>query len=253
MSNRYTDTEKWEDPWYRNLKPYQKCFWEFLLCKCNHAGIWKPDFAAATFFVGQNLIEKDCISFLDGRITVLSSGRWYINKYVCFQQKINSLDELNPNNKCHLSIIKILEKEGLLSPCLGASEPLARGYSIGKGNGKGKKEGVVGGDQLFETVWSEYPDKTGKSLAKTAFAATVKTDQDAADIVHALANYKRHLSVNTWKRPQNGKTWFRYWQDWIKYTPEMEPKTEKDKNDELSRSLYRSDVTVPGKKSYASA
>lgn len=107
--------------------------------------------------------------------------------------------------------------------------------------------------EIFEKLFSQYADKTEKSKARTAFNSTVKTGKDASDIVKAMANYKRHLSVNTWKRPQNGKTWFRNWKDWINYTPDAEPQTEKDKQNELDRSLYRGGVPITAKGRTASS
>lgn len=69
----------------------------------------------------------------------------------------------------------------------------------------------------FDRIWEEYPLKTGRSKALKKFLATVKTDQDWQNIQTALKNYKTHLSDNTWKQPQDGKTWFNNWQDWINY------------------------------------
>ena len=47
MAKRFYDSMKFDDPWYRKLTPKHKCFWEYLLCKCTHSGIWKPDFEMA--------------------------------------------------------------------------------------------------------------------------------------------------------------------------------------------------------------
>jgi len=68
---------------------------------------------------------------------------------------------------------------------------------------------------LFEELWKRYPLKTGKSKAFKKFAATVTSEMDIKNIRIALSNYKIHLSSNAWKHPQDGKTWFANWQDWV--------------------------------------
>ena len=74
---------------------------------------------------------------------------------------------------------------------------------------------------LFELLWKEYPSKIGKSDALDAF---LSKGGDSKQIMEALANYKQHLKVETWKKPQNGATWFRNWKDWVDY---KDPKPKK--------------------------
>lgn len=137
MANRFYDSLKFDDPWYRRLTPLQKCFWEYLLCKCNQAGIWKPDFDMASFCIGSTINETEMIPLFNERIKILNNGDWFITKFVLFQQKIRDLKELNPDNNAHKSIINILNHcnitiEGLPSPCQGA----AKGLPSPTGNSK---------------------------------------------------------------------------------------------------------------------
>jgi hypothetical protein len=74
----------------------------------------------------------------------------------------------------------------------------------------------------FETVWKLYPNKDGKKQAEKHFHAGVKTEKDFADIMTALGNYKTHLTVETWKKPKNGSTWFNNWHDWIDWKEQAE-------------------------------
>lgn len=66
----------------------------------------------------------------------------------------------------------------------------------------------------FKDVWTKYPLKTGVSKALANFKKTVKNLDDLDRIKNCLEIYLRHLASNSWKKPQNGSTWFRNWSDW---------------------------------------
>jgi hypothetical protein len=89
---------------------------------------------------------------LGERIRVLSNEKWFIVGFIEFQQKINSLEELNPSNNAHLGIIRILQKEGLFSPSLGASQGLGSPPGKGKGKGKGKEDRGMGKETTVSEV-----------------------------------------------------------------------------------------------------
>lgn len=74
----------------------------------------------------------------------------------------------------------------------------------------------------FSEIWDLYPVKAGRKMAERHFLASVKNEQDWKDINIALINYKAHLKKETWKKPQNGSTWFNNWQDWINFKEETQ-------------------------------
>lgn len=112
MPKRFTATEKWVDPWFCELDPLNKLFWIYLLDNCDHAGMWQVNWPLVRFHLG-NFVFDDKL-FRD-RIIALSDNKWHIPKFIAFQY-----GELNPDNRAHASVIKILEKEG-------ASKGLNRG------------------------------------------------------------------------------------------------------------------------------
>lgn len=125
MAKRFTDNEKWKDAWFMDLPSKYKLFWLYLLDECNHAGIWKVNFKVASFYIGEHLEYSEVKRILNNRITILDDEYWYINKFINYQYKCE-LHELNPKNKAHLSVLKIIKKykyfEVLLSPLEGVKD-----------------------------------------------------------------------------------------------------------------------------------
>ena len=156
---RFTDSEKWVDPWFRQLTPTTKIFWLFLLDNCDNAGIWERDDAFFKFVSGIEIEVDAHLEDLADRIVVLDENRILVPKFVSFQQG----GELKESKPFHRGIFKILYKHGLAQsedgnichsngiamPCLSQSNSIAipkqshsdgipMASSIGKGNGKGK-------------------------------------------------------------------------------------------------------------------
>ena len=119
MAKRFTETEKWKDPWFCGLTEKERMFWIYLLDNCNHAGIWQVNWALVDFYI--NGFKFDHTKF-EGRISYISETKWFICKFIDFQYK----GELNPENRTHKSVLNILQKEGaskgLTSPYQGAKD-----------------------------------------------------------------------------------------------------------------------------------
>jgi len=115
MSKRFTDSNKWDDPFFIDLPNKYKLLWVFMLDKCDHAGIYQHSKRLSTFFLGYEYEKEQILSVFNGRVIVLDSGKWFIKKYIDFQY-----GELKENNRVHVSVMTILEKEGaykgLISP-----------------------------------------------------------------------------------------------------------------------------------------
>ncbi len=155
MANRFTATEKWDKAWFCDLQPLYKLFFIYLCDNCNNAGIWDVNWAKVKFYVGaEGPIDPGIFGIRDDgkpRVIALSKSNWFIHTFILFQQKIDSIEDLNPDNNSHKQIIKILQKEGvftvshsnetiegLASPKLAPAKPLARGSGIGIGKGNNK-------------------------------------------------------------------------------------------------------------------
>lgn len=105
MSKRFTDTEKFNDKWYRKLPILQKVIWEYLLAECNHAGILeKFDIELMSFKIGQEITKKD-LDYFEDRIVFISDSVIFIPKFIQFQY-----GKLNPESKVHSSVLKELKR-----------------------------------------------------------------------------------------------------------------------------------------------
>jgi len=148
MPKRFTDSEKWEDPWFRKLPPNGKLMILYLYDKCDIAGFWEIDLEAAAFKIG--ISQKETLEAIKGleRAYETNGDYIWIKRFVRFQGN----KDLNENNKAHLGIIRLLKaREGfsenvsrvlngidLPSPYEGASMGLLSLTSTSKGIGTGK-------------------------------------------------------------------------------------------------------------------
>lgn len=104
---RFTETQKWEDPWFRRLSPELKLFWHWLLDKCDGAGIIEPDIELASFQIGFQY-PADILSQFNERVTKLKCGKYFIPKFISYQY-----GTLSRECKAHNPIFASLEKHGL--------------------------------------------------------------------------------------------------------------------------------------------
>ena len=132
MSKRFTDTEKWGDPWFRNLLREYQIFWIYMLDNCDTAGIWKVDFELAEFMLKARIDEKEYASVFKDRIRVFSKGeRWFIPKFISFQY--GQLDETCHPHKSIIKVLRSFKLEGYLE---GINTPNTRQYKTIQDNGK---------------------------------------------------------------------------------------------------------------------
>ena len=109
MSKRFTDTNKYKKPFIRGLQGAYKLLWDYLYHDCDHAGVWIVDFEIAQIYLGKDMPvnEQDALRYFNSEkkriIQIADNSKWFIPGFVKFQY-----GDLNPNNKAHNSVIKIL-------------------------------------------------------------------------------------------------------------------------------------------------
>lgn len=165
MAYRYTDTNKWTDNWFCDLKATSKLLFLYLCDLCDLAGFMEINEKKIGFdlVLGKQEVERS-LRELDGRLLYSVDGKYiYIRNFIKHQKNL----PLNSKNAAHRGIIRRLEEmkqlfgfqsiedffhKPLGSPLVAPSKGLYSPYGIGIGNidsnrdkdnigGMGEKEG----------------------------------------------------------------------------------------------------------------
>ena len=243
MPKRFTDSEKWEDPWFRKLPPYGKLMILYLYDKCDIAGFWEIDLEAAAFKIG--ISHQEALEAIKGLERAYETNGEYIwiKRFVRFQGN----KDLNENNKAHLGIIRLLQaREGfsenvsrvlngtdLPSPYEGATKGLLSLTSISKGIGKSNGKGLElpkDTDSGFEQFWQHFKAigrNTEKVKARKAWDTTLKGRPGASGhkpvepsvLIEAANHYRMSCEAEKTepkfvKQPATFLGPDRHWEDW---------------------------------------
>ena len=137
MAKRFSDTEKYKDPWFRNLKPSLKTLFLFMCDDCNHAGVWKENFKIFELMFEYIVTHKDLKGFGD-KVVRIDEDTYLLVNFIRFQY-----GKLNVANKAHLGVVRALEYVGVNpDEYIAPSKPLPRCTGVGVGVGVGVGTGI---------------------------------------------------------------------------------------------------------------
>lgn len=105
---RFTETNKWRDPWWRKLSGSAKLLQGYLWDNCDVIGLIEVDFQLISADCGQ-LIEEKHVTELGDRVQSLGANRYFLPKFINFQY-----GELTPTCPPHRPIIKLVESHKLV-------------------------------------------------------------------------------------------------------------------------------------------
>jgi hypothetical protein len=140
MAYRYTNTDKWNDAWFSELKQFDKLLFMYLCDNCDIAGFYELNFKRIESDLGtkKETIEGALKGLSRGLIFSESMDCVYIKNFLKHQKNL----PLNQKNKAHLGVIKrfdlysnkfkISNIEDFVNQDV---KPLERGYGNGNGNG----------------------------------------------------------------------------------------------------------------------
>lgn len=172
---RFTDTLKWDDPWFRQLPGCHKLVFLYIVDRCNNAGFWEVDEDAICW---HTKIEP---KHLEGAWKGLDRGikgasGWVWVRRFLKHQKNEPLNALNPAHRQIIALIS--EQRERFKSCpefqqfIGAYKGLLS--PIGKGTGKGKKERESPErERIAEEIYACYPRKVAKDVAIKAICGAI--------------------------------------------------------------------------------
>ena len=186
---RFTETEKWRDPWFRKLSAGAKLAFLYIIDNCDNAGVWTADKELADFSIGMEIPWMKVLEAFGERVSVLPSGDWLIVRFVEFQ-----FGKLSKDCKPHLQVIRLIEKHRV-----------SKGYPKGFGTLEDKEE-------------DKEKDKKGDARGKPE--SRFEVDAYAAEIGMSKADVDSwfdHFEANGWK--VGGKAAMKDWQAALRNWP----------------------------------
>lgn len=181
MGKRFTATEKWMDPWFRQLSTAHKAAWIYLNDNCDAAGVIDLDRPLADFQILTPVDWNDLLARAEHRIERLKSGKLWLTEFCQFQY-----GELTAKCAPHRKVISILQQnnlfervtKGYLKPLDTLQEEEEDKEEEGDKDKKKTKKGKRPPDANFAAWWKEYPRKVGKSDAEKAYQRVSKAIKD---------------------------------------------------------------------------
>lgn len=226
---RFTETDKWKDPWFRKLPPKIKLLWSWLCDQCDAAGFVQPDWELISFQTGEEL-DGDSLSELGDRVEMIGDEIW-VRAFVAFQY-----GALSRACKPHMKVIAALERRGISisgTKIDTLSIPFPKGIQRDKeeeeDKEEDKKEGGVGETKappaLIEELVNLYPGNGNRYDAMRYLgeklsvginpetirlgvlshrAAIAKLPKDQLRWVPSIQNYFLH---ERWRDDPAGRPW----------------------------------------------
>jgi len=221
MPKRFTDSDKWKDPWFRKLKPISKMMFLYLCDQCDNAGFWEIDLERASFDIGHSAKSLQT-ALEDLRSRYDTDGKYiWIRKFIEFQGNY----PFKENVQAHKGIIRLLTARvglsedvdrmlnghGLSKSCArvgdGLPDPPSQGQGHSKGIGQGSGLGLELSKDTSENTpleivlkrlnelreqnwtWAQYTPLTSKSKTNTEHITALLNDGGTDDQLVVVLEY----------------------------------------------------------------
>lgn len=234
---RFSETDKWKDPWFRKLSAVEKLVFLYLIDNCNNAGFCELDPEIMATHIGCS--EADFEGALKGLSRgIVGAGGWvWVKNFLKHQKNL----VLNPENPAHRQIIGFLKEQEVRfagcpevcailapfkAPPKGLPSPTGTGQGKGAGQGKGKGRGSAEGETIeipddlmlikgFEKEWADFREhrkQLGKPMTanaqKLTLAKLATRPEDAVEMIRqAIENGWQGMEFS-WldqRRAQSGR------------------------------------------------
>ncbi len=116
---RFTDTEKWSDPFYRGLSLEMKLVFQYIQDQVDRSGFWFPEWDVAAVRLGFTVDPETVLRDLKIHVRAMADGTWQLITHVQTQYPRG----LSDSNNYHKAIRRdLLQKE--------AAEKESRGFCV---------------------------------------------------------------------------------------------------------------------------
>lgn len=193
MSYRFTNTDKWIDSWFSNLKQLEMLLFIYLCDNCDIAGFIEINYKRWANDLNSSIdtIQGACKGLARGLIYSKTNDCIYIKNFLKHQKNL----PLNENNKAHLGILKRFylysEKfdikninEFIEGACKGLPSPTGIGIGIGNNNTEEKKlnfevlkENLISIQETFRQEILTYKDTYEEQLLNAFYAYWSEPDK----------------------------------------------------------------------------
>lgn len=86
---RFTDTLKWQNPWFRSLSTKHKILFIYILDACDNAGVLHLDFELINFVLKENFTLQEFKEVFSSKVIFLSEDKIIIRGFIRYQQGSN--------------------------------------------------------------------------------------------------------------------------------------------------------------------
>jgi hypothetical protein len=149
MAKRFTDTEKFIDPWYRRLSTKNKLLWDWLLCNCDMAGVITIDLEFVEMVLKETFEDDVLQRYFSDRLIPVAPAKYFIPKFLTFQYGV-----LRTTNPVHVGVMRTLDNHGI--PYDFETEPSTSPRAILSRLSKKAKSEIMTGD-FFKCSYCGQP------------------------------------------------------------------------------------------------
>jgi len=223
MAKRFSETDKWQDEWFSELKPFNKLIFLFLVDRCDNAGFFEINARLSSFLIGITIEQfEQGLAGLNKCLIKSNDGKKiWLKNFIQHQKNL----PLNSTNNAHKQIIFLLNSNkdnfDFDFTNLGANEGLISPLGKGKGKGKGNGNGIVidykEEIEIFKNdkIWFEnfgnakhiLPEALQKMIDDFLVDITLKEKfMDAKNLKEYFTNVFNKNKQNESHQRNNGKT-----------------------------------------------
>lgn len=177
---RFTDCDKWRDPWFMDLTMEMKMLWIYLCDNCDNAGVWEVNHRLAEFQLGQRIDWTMALNVMEGRVAIIADAtKWHLTKFVGFQYP-SGLGESN----VHQQVRRLLAAHGLPYQSRGGEGSLKASGSL---LDQTRPLSSSGGSPEGGTVSPPAVAENRKRLVKFLRTKRLSADEETLDEWYGLA------------------------------------------------------------------